>query len=273
MNVRQLQIAADQMRLDILDEITTAQSGHIGGALSICELLAVLYGEHMKIRPEEPAWPDRDRLVLSKGHASSALYAALAAHGYFDRAELKKFRSIDGILQGHPSMTKTPGVDMSSGSLGQGLSCANGMALAGRVDHKTYRVYCICGDGEMQEGQIWEAAMLAGSRKLDNFIAFTDYNKMQLDGYIEDVNGLYPLEKKWESFGWYVQSVDGHDVGEIAYAIDNAKKIKGRPSMIILNTIKGKGGFFCENMVASHNMNISEETWKKAVELLDKEEA
>lgn len=276
MNVRQLQIAADQMRLDILDEITTAQSGHIGGALSICELLAVLYGEHMKIRPEEPAWPDRDRLVLSKGHASSALYAAQAAHGYFDRAELKKFRSIDGILQGHPSMTKTPGVDMSSGSLGQGLSCANGMALAGRVDHKTYRVYCICGDGEMQEGQIWEALMTAAHYKLDQLTLFVDRNGLQIDGPTAQVMNIEPLEKKLAAFGWFVQTIDGHDVAAIDQAIKRAKATSGKPSAIILNTVKGKGVSFMENIVGWHgtppDLKQSEQARKELEARLHKEE-
>jgi transketolase len=170
-------------------------------------------------------------------------------------------------------MKLTNGIDMSTGSLGQGFSAATGMAVAGKMDKQKLYIYTIIGDGESQEGQIWEAAMLAGSRKLDNLIAFTDYNKMQLDGYIEDVNGLYPLDKKWEAFGWHVQSVDGHDVEAISCAIDNAKKIKGKPSMIILNTIKGKGGYFCENLVESHNMSITEDMWKKAYNQVDKGEA
>ncbi len=166
-------------------------------------------------------------------------------------------------------MKRTPGIDMTTGSLGQGFSAAAGMAEAVRMDKRNLYIYTIIGDGESQEGQIWETAMMAGSRKLDHLIAFTDYNKMQLDGYIEDVNGLYPLDKKWEAFGWHVQSVDGHNIEEILLAIDNAKKVTGRPSMILLNTVKGKGGYFCENLVASHNMNITEDMWKKAVALLD----
>ena len=174
-------------------------------------------------------------------------------------------------LPSHCDMRLTNGIDMSTGSLGQGFSASVGMALAAQLDQKDLYVYSIIGDGESQEGQVWEAAMLAGSRKLDHLIAFTDYNKMQIDGYIEEVNGLEPLDKKWEAFGFHVQSINGHDIGEILYAIDNAKKIKGKPSMILLNTVKGKGAYFCENQVASHNMNITEDMWQKAVALLEKE--
>lgn len=252
MNVRELEIAADRLRLDVLEEIAAAQSGHIGGALSICELLAVLYDKHMNIRPGEPAWPDRDRLVLSKGHASSALYAALAARGYFSRGELQKFRAVDGILQGHPSMTKTPGVDMSSGSLGQGLSCANGMALAGRIDHKSYQVYCICGDGEMQEGQIWEALMTAAHYKLDHLTLFIDRNGLQIDGPTTQVMNIEPLKEKLIAFGWDTQVIAGHDVSAIDQAITRAKALRGKPSAIILNTVKGKGVSFMENVAGWH---------------------
>lgn len=271
--IQMLNEKAKEIRKLTIQTIGELGVGHIGGTLSLCEALSVLYFDAMHVDPADSKMPDRDRFVLSKGHGGPAVYATLALKGFIPMEELHTLNRPNTHLPSHCDMRLTNGIDMSTGSLGQGFSAATGMALAAKMDQKDLYVYAIIGDGESQEGQIWEAAMLAGSRKLDNFIAFTDYNKMQLDGYIEDVNGLYPLEKKWESFGWYVQSVDGHDVGEIAYAIDNAKKIKGRPSMIILNTIKGKGGFFCENMVASHNMNISEETWKKAVELLDKEEA
>ena len=263
-----------RIRYLTIDEIGELGVGHAGGSMSIVEVLVVLYYRHMsRLNPKNPHQEGRDRLVLSKAHSGPALYAVLADKGYFSIETLKTLNKPGTLLPSHADMVRTPGVDMTAGSLGQGLSCAAGIALGSRLKGDGAYIYAIIGDGESNEGQIWEAAQFASHRKLNHLIVFTDYNKMQLDGYIEDVNGLYPLDKKWESFGWYVQSVDGHDVGEIAYAIDNAKKIKGRPSMIILNTIKGKGGFFCENMVASHNMNISEETWKKAVELLDKEEA
>ena len=264
---------ANEIRKLTIQEVGELGVGHIGGALSLCEVLAVLYFDAMKIDPKNPKMEDRDRFVLSKGHGGPAVYATLALKGFIPMEELKTLNRPNTHLPSHCDMKLTTGIDMSTGSLGQGFSAACGMAVAGKMDKRELYIYSIIGDGESQEGQIWEAAMLAGSRKLDNFIAFTDYNKMQLDGFIEDVNGLHPLDRKWESFGWHVQTVDGHDVGAIAHAIDNAKKIKGKPSMIILDTIKGKGGFFCENMVASHNMTIDEETWKKAVKLLEEEEA
>lgn len=246
--------------------------GHIGGALSLCEILSALYFEVMNIDSNNSKMENRDRLVLSKGHGGPALYSALALKGFIPMEELDTLNRPDTNLPSHCDMKRTNGIDMSTGSLGQGFSAAMGMAVAARMDKKSLYVYTIIGDGESQEGQIWEAAMLAGGRGLDNIIAFTDYNKMQIDGLIEEVNGLEPLDRKWEAFGWHVQTIDGHDLKQILYAIDNAKKIKGKPHMIILNTIKGKGGFFCENNVASHNMPISEDTWKKAVELLDKRE-
>lgn len=271
--VRMLEDKAKEIRKLTIQAIGELGVGHIGGALSLCEVLSVLYFDAMNIDPADAKMEDRDRFVLSKGHGGPAVYATLALKGFIPIEELHTLNRPNTHLPSHCDMRLTNGIDMSTGSLGQGFSAATGMALAAKMDARDLYVYAIVGDGESQEGQIWEAAMLAASQKLDNFIAFTDYNKMQLDGYIEDVNGLYPLDKKWESFGWHVQTADGHDVAAIAHAIDNAKKVKGRPSMIILDTVKGKGGFFCENMVASHNMNISEETWKKAVEMIDKGEA
>lgn len=271
--VKTLQEKAKEIRKLTLQTIGELGVGHIGGALSLCEVLSVLYFDAMNVDPNNSKMENRDRFVLSKGHGGPAVYATLALKGFIPMEELHTLNRPNTHLPSHCDMKLTNGIDMSTGSLGQGFSAATGMAVAAKMDKKDLYIYAIVGDGESQEGQIWEAAMLAGSRKLDNFIAFTDYNKMQLDGFIEDVNGLYPLDKKWEAFGWHVQTVDGHDVNAIAHAIDNAKKIKGKPSMIILDTIKGKGGFFCENMVASHNMNMDEETWKKAVELVDKEEA
>lgn len=264
---------AKEIRKLTIQTIGELGVGHIGGALSLSEVLSVLYFDAMNVDANDSKMENRDRFVLSKGHGGPAVYATLALKGFIPMEELKTLNRPNTHLPSHCDMRLTNGIDMSTGSLGQGFSAATGMAVAAQMDNRDLYVYTIIGDGESQEGQIWEAAMLAGSRKLDNLIAFTDYNKMQIDGYIEDVNGLYPLDKKWESFGWYVQTVDGHDVDAISKAIDNAKKIKGKPSMIILDTIKGKGAYFCENMVASHNMNISEEMWKKAVDLLDKEEA
>ncbi len=264
---------ANEIRKLTLQTIGGLGVGHIGGALSLCEVLSVLYFHAMNIRPEDSKWEDRDRFVLSKGHGGPAVYATLAMKGYIPMEELETLNRPNTHLPSHCDMKLTNGIDMSTGSLGQGFSAATGMAVAGKMQKKDAYIYAIVGDGESQEGQVWEAAMLAGSRRLDNLIGFTDYNKMQLDGFVEDVNGLEPLDKKWEAFGWHVQLVDGHDVKQIAHAIDNAKKLKGKPSMIILNTVKGKGGYFCENMVASHNMTIEEETWKKAVQLLEEEEA
>lgn len=264
-----LEEKANEIRKLTIQAIGKLGVGHIGGALSLCEVLSVLYFDAMNIDPQDAKMEKRDRLVLSKGHGGPALYATLALKGFIPIEELDTLNRPNTHLPSHCDMKLTNGIDMSTGSLGQGFSAATGMAMASKMDKKDLYIYTIIGDGESQEGQIWEAAMFAGSRKLDHIIAFTDYNKMQLDGIIEDVNGLEPLDKKWEAFGWHVQSIDGHDVKQIQYAIDNAKKLKGKPHMILLNTIKGKGAYFCENMLASHNMNIDEATWKKAVELLD----
>ncbi len=270
--IKLLESRACDIRKLTIQAIGKLGVGHIGGALSLCEILSALYFEVMNIDSKDSKMENRDRLVLSKGHGGPALYSALALKGFIPMEELDTLNRPDTNLPSHCDMKRTNGIDMSTGSLGQGFSAATGMAVAARMDRKSLYVYTIIGDGESQEGQIWEAAMLAGGRGLDNIIAFTDYNKMQIDGLIEEVNGLEPLDRKWEAFGWHVQTIDGHDLKQILYAIDNAKKIKGKPHMIILNTIKGKGGFFCENSVASHNMPISEDTWKKAVELLDKRE-
>lgn len=264
---------AHEIRRETIRCIGSLGVGHIGGSLSLPEVLAVLYFDKMHIDPKNPKMADRDRFVLSKGHGGPAVYAALALRGYFGIDWLDTLNRPGTNLPSHCDMQRTPGVDMTTGSLGQGFSAAVGMALAAQLDRQNLYVYTIIGDGESQEGQIWEAAMLAGNRQLDNLIAFTDYNKMQLDNYIEADNGLYPLEDKWRAFGWHVQSVDGHDVDAIGHAIDNAQKVKGRPSMILLDTIKGKGCYFCENQLASHNMSITEEMWKKAVKLLDEEDA
>lgn len=270
--VKLLEEKAFEIRKLTIQAIGKLGVGHIGGALSLCEVLSVLYFDTMNVDPSNSKLENRDRLVLSKGHGGPALYATLALKGFIPVEELDTLNRPNTHLPSHCDMRLTNGIDMSTGSLGQGFSAATGMAIAAKMDKRDLSIYTIIGDGESQEGQIWEAAMCAGARRLDNLIAFTDYNKMQLDGLIEDVNGLEPLDKKWEAFGWYVQKVDGHDIKQILYAIDNAKKLKGKPNMIILNTIKGKGGYFCENMLASHNMSISEDIWKKAVAILEEGE-
>jgi len=262
---KELQSKANEIRKMTIKEIGELGVGHVGGAIDLAELMAVLYYDAMNIDPENPKMEDRDRLVLSKGHAGPVLYATLALKGYFPVEQLSTLNRPGTHLPSHCDMRLTTGIDMTTGSLGQGFSAAMGMAMAAKMDKKDLTVYTCVGDGESQEGQIWEAAMFAGSKKLDNVVAFTDYNNMQIDGYLEEVNGLYPLKAKWESFGWYVQEVDGHDCKAISQAIDLAKKTKGVPHMILLHTIKGKGIYFAENKVSSHNMPVTEEMWKKAV--------
>lgn len=243
--------------------------GHVGGSMSVIEVLIALYYHAMNVDPKKPKWAERDRLVVSKGHSGPALYSVLAMKGFFGRELLDTLNQPGTNLPSHCDMKRTVGIDMSTGSLGQGISAAVGMALAAKLDRKPLRVYTIIGDGESQEGQVWEAALLAHSRKLDNLIAFTDYNKLQLDSYTDDINTLEPLTDKWSAFGWYVQSVDGHDLTAIVEAIDKAKGQSGQPSMIILNTIKGKGFSFCEGVVRSHNMVVTPEILKKALEELN----
>jgi len=271
-----LDYIAEKIRYLTVDEIGTLGVGHIGGSLSISNVLSSLYFDAMNIDPENPDKDDRDRLVLSKGHGGPALYATLALKGYIPMEELKTLNQPDTNLPSHCDRTKTRGIDMTTGSLGQGFSAAVGMAVGAKYRKLPSYIYTIIGDGESQEGQIWEAAMYAGSHKLDNLIAFTDYNKMQIDGYVEEINGLYPLEDKWKAFGWNVYSVDGHSCREICLAIDKAKKIKNYPCMIILNTIKGKGCYFAENLLACHNMSITPEMKEKALqeisEVMKKEE-
>lgn len=270
-NIVLLEQKAREIRKLAIKAIGELGVGHIGGVLSICDVVAALFFEVMNINPDNPDMENRDRFVLSKGHGGPAIYAALALRGFFDVKELDTLNRPNTKLPSHCDRKLTRGIDMSTGSLGQGFSAATGMAIAARMDKKDVYVYSIIGDGESQEGQIWEAAMLAGSRRLDNLIAFTDYNRMQIDGYTYEINGLDSLEDKWKAFGWHVQSIDGHDIGQILYAIRMAKLTRGKPSMIVLNTIKGKGGYFCEGQLTSHNMPVTEEMWKKAVELLDGE--
>lgn len=268
----QLQQQANEIRKLTLKTIGRVGKGHVGGALSLCEVISALYFKHMNIDPSNPAWVDRDRFVLSKGHAGPVVYSALALRGYFDVKELETMNQLGTHIPSHCDGRLTTGIDMTTGSLGQGFSAAAGMACAAKLDKKALTIYCIIGDGESQEGQVWEAAMYAGNHGLDNLIVFTDYNRMQIDGLISEINGLEPLDKKWEAFGWYVQVINGHDIKAIDAAIDNAKKTKGQPSMIILNTIKGKGAYFAENKLASHSMSVTQEQCEKAVCILEEME-
>ncbi len=256
--VDSLKKLAAQARRHIVEMIGKARVGHVGGALSIVEVLTVLYFDKLNIRASEPRWPDRDRLVLSKGHAGPALYAMLAMKGYFPISELDTLNAPETRLPSHCDMLRTVGVDMTAGSLGQGLSAAVGMALAGRIDSKTYRVYCIIGDGESDEGQIWEAAMYAGHSKLGNLTVFCDYNKLQLDGTTDEINTMEPICDRWASFGFDVIRVtDGHDMEAIATAIEQAQRQTKKPTMIILDTIKAKGYKGYEGRVESHNFPVS----------------
>lgn len=263
--IKELAVIAAKVRLKCLDTINACHSGHIGGALSITDILTVLYFEKMKnIDPQNPRNPDRDRFVLSKGHCTGAMYPVLALKGYFPVDHLKTFRNIDSYLSGHVEMKYVPGVDMSAGSLGQGLSAAAGMALAAKVDTKSYRVFCAMGDGEIAEGQIWEAAMAAAKFKLDNLVGFVDVNGLQIDGTTEEIMPTEPLDMKWESFGWNVIKIDGHNLCEIADAIDAAALCKGKPTMILAKTVKGKGVSFMENNVVWHGHTPNEEEYQQA---------
>ena len=266
--ISELKEKAREIRKDILEEVYSAQSGHPGGALSIAEIVTALYFCEMNIDPTKPKDENRDRLVLSKGHASAALYAALAERGFFDKSELKNFRKVGSFLQGHPDMKKVPGVDMTSGSLGQGLSAANGMALSSKLDKKGFRVYCIVGDGEIQEGQIWEAAMTAAHYKLDNLCLIVDNNNLQIDGKVSDVMSVYPLEEKFESFGFNVISIDGNNIEEVIGALKDARLTKDKPTAIIAKTVKGKGVSYMENQAGWHGKAPKEEEYNKAMEEL-----
>jgi transketolase len=249
---QQLKEVARSIRALAVEGIHRASSGHPGGSLSIADIVAYLYFSEMNVRPEEPKWADRDRFVLSKGHTAPALYAALALRGYFPVEELKHLRQIDSFLQGHPDMKGTPGVDMSTGSLGLGLSAACGMALAGKMQNKDYRVYSIVGDGESEEGQIWEAAMFAAFRKLDNLCIFIDSNKLQIDGAVAEIVNPAPFEDKFRAFGWNVITIDGHDFDQIETALAAAREYKGAPTAIVANTVKGKGISYMENQCGWH---------------------
>ncbi len=267
-DVKELENMAKGVRRGILEEVYNAQSGHPGGSLSVADILTVLYFNELNIDEKNPKWEDRDRMVLSKGHCSPALYSCLANRGFFPVEDLKTFRKLDSYLQGHPDMNKIPGVDMTTGSLGQGLSAAVGMAIAGKMDKKDYRVYCVLGDGEIEEGQIWEAAMSAKKYALDNLCVVVDNNNLQIDGTVEEVMSPYPIDEKFKSFGFEMIKIDGHNMQEILDAFDVAKHVKGKPVCIIAKTIKGKGISFMENQVGWHGKAPNEEQYKMAMDEL-----
>lgn len=267
--LKNLSLMAAKIRKHAVDAVYHANSGHPGGSLSIADILSVLYFKVMNVDPNNPKDENRDRFVLSKGHCAPALYSALALKGYFPVDELKKLRKIDSFLQGHPDMKGTPGVEMSTGSLGQGISAANGMALKAKIYNDDYRVYTVLGDGELEEGQVWEAAMFAAQYKLDNLTAFIDYNGLQIDGDITDVMSPLPIDEKFEAFGWNVIKIDGHDIEQIYKAVEDAKNVKGKPTVVISKCIKGKCVSFMENEAGWHGKAPSEEEYKQAMSELD----
>ena len=267
-DILNLKRISNNVRKGIIEEVYSAQSGHPGGALSCADILTVLYFNQMNIDPEKKDDLDRDRLVLSKGHASAALYAVLAERGYFSKDELKNFRKLGSFLQGHPDMKHIPGVDMTAGSLGQGLSVANGMAISSKLDERGFRVYCVVGDGEIEEGQIWEAAMASAHYKLDNLCLIVDNNNLQIDGKVSDVMNIYPLKEKFEAFGFEVFEVDGNNIDELITVFDKAKTVKGKPTAIIAKTVKGKGVLFMEDKADWHGKAPSDEEYKTAMDEL-----
>lgn len=270
MTESELKKTANEVRKNIMTAVYHAHSGHPGGSLSAADILTYLYFEEMNIDPKNPKKADRDRFVLSKGHAAPGLYSTLAERGYFDKEELKGLRHVGCFLQGHPDMKHIPGVDMSSGSLGQGISAAVGMALAGKMDNASYRVYTLLGDGEIQEGQVWEAAMLAANHKLDNLVVIVDNNNLQIDGTVEDVNSPYPIDEKFKAFKFHVININGNDFGEIAAAFKEAREHKGQPTAIIAKTVKGKGVAFMENQVGWHGKAPNKEEYETAMKDLEK---
>ncbi|MBQ7088888.1 MAG: transketolase [Clostridia bacterium] len=265
MTKKELQIVATKIRMAIIEGTFHAKSGHPGGSLSIADLLAYLYWKEMRIDPADPDWAGRDRFVLSKGHAAPALYGALAHRGYFPVERIATLRKCDSILQGHPDMKKIPGVDMSSGSLGQGVSCAVGMALAAKLDKADYRVYTVLGDGEIGEGQVWEAAMFASAKGLDNLVIIVDNNNLQIDGTIEEVNSSYPIPEKFAAFGFHVVEIDAHDFDQIEAALTEAKTTVGKPTCIVLKSVKGKGVSFMENQCKWHGTAPKQEQYDAAM--------
>jgi transketolase len=268
MSVEELEKMAVIIRCDIIDMICTAAAGHPGGSLSAADLVTALYFRIMRIDPENPDWPDRDRFILSKGHACPVWYAALAERGYFDKSHLKTLRQMGSILQGHPDMRKTPGIDMTAGSLGHGLSAGLGMALSGKLQQKDYHVFVIIGDGESQEGSIWEASMAAPNFKLDNLTAILDYNHLQNDYSVDDIMPIHPAVDKWQAFGWHVLDIDGHDMAQVVAALEEAKSHKGKPTMIVANTVKGKGVSYMENVCEWHGRAPCQEEADQALEEL-----
>lgn len=256
---------ANWVRQGVIEAVFCAQSGHPGGSLSISDTLTYLYEMQMRVDAQNPKWEGRDRLVLSKGHTCPALYSVLAQKGFFDAAELKKFRHVGAMLQGHPDMKGTPGVDMSTGSLGQGISAAVGMAVAGKLDKADWRVYTILGDGELEEGQVWEAAMFAAHHKLDNLIAVVDNNNLQIDGPVDQVCSVYPIDEKFAAFGWAVFTADAHDFESLDAAFQAAKQVEGKPAVIIQKSVKGKGVSFMENQVGWHGKAPNQEQYEQAM--------
>ena len=267
---KQLEKTACKVRMGVIEGVYNAKSGHPGGSLSISDVLTYLYFAKLNVDPKNPKWADRDRFVLSKGHCAPALYAVLAERGFFDKSELKKLRHIGAMLQGHPDMKGTPGVDMSTGSLGQGISAAAGMALGGKLSSASYKVYTILGDGEIEEGQVWEAAMFSAHNKLDNLVAIVDNNGLQIDGKITEVCSPMPITDKFEAFGWHVITMNAHDFDDIERAFDEAEKINGKPVAIVMTSVKGKGVSFMENQVGWHGTAPNAEQYAQAMDELNK---
>lgn len=270
MDNKELQKIANEVRKDIIVSVHSAKAGHPGGSLSAADIFTFLYFEEMNVDPKSPQDPDRDRFVLSKGHTAPGLYGALAEKGFFPKEDLVTLRHLGSHLQGHPSMKKTPGIDMSTGSLGQGISAAVGMALAAKLDGKSYRTYTLLGDGEIQEGQVWEAAMFAGAKKLDNLVVIVDNNDLQIDGRVGDVNSPYPIDKKFEAFNFNVININGHDFDEIRDALNKARETKDKPTAIIAKTIKGKGVSFMEDNGSWHGVAPNDEQYEAAMKDLEK---
>ena len=270
MTNKELQKTANEVRKGIVTAVHSAKCGHPGGSLSSADMMTYLYFEEMNIDPREPKKADRDRFVLSKGHCAPALYSAMAQRGYFPVEELTTLRKLGSRLQGHPSMNYLPGIDMSSGSLGQGISAACGMALSAKIDHKDFRVYTLLGDGETEEGQVWEAAMFAGFRKLDNLVVIVDNNGLQIDGPVDQVNSPYPIDKKFEAFNFHVIRIDAHDFDQIRDALKEARETKGMPTAIIMHSTKGKGVSFMENQVSWHGKAPNDEEYATAMADLER---
>lgn len=269
MNTNELKLKAAKVRRHVIEEVSAAKSGHPGGSLSVADIMTVLYFDEMNVDPKNPRNPDRDRFVLSKGHCAPALYAALAMRGFFPEEDLITLRKIDSYLEGHPSISTVPGIDISTGSLGQGISNAVGIAIAGKTDAKNYRVYTVLGDGELEEGQVWEAAMAAAHYKLDNLVGFVDLNGLQIDGNTRDVMNPNPVADKFAAFGWNVISINGHDINAIKKALAKAKKVKGKPTMIVATTVKGKGVSFMEGDYGWHGVAPNAEQTEKALNEID----